>query len=254
MSILAVTPYTGSEKLVKMTERMLKTFGEITFSTNEQIRIVAVNNAASRPIKIGLCQWHCHMDSNVGFGNAINFAILREIIEPPKLKIVDNEGKSKPFVQRMDITHVLVLNNDLEFPDPNWLSVLLAQRDGDLVLSPCTDITATAEARAEGARDLDPIRHAQVSAFCWLVPVSTIMKLRRKFGVSLFHPNWSNYGSDDVTAAMLRSIISKKPFKIVPRSFVRHLKAQTANELGVKAGTPELLRSIANFKRSHRLT
>lgn len=254
MTILAVTPYTGSEKLVKMTERCLASFQQIAATVNHKVSITAVDNAASRPIKKGLYDWHCHMDANVGFGNAINFAIQREIIEPPNLKIVAGDGSAKKFDQPMNFTHVLILNNDLEFPDTNWLAELLKERDGDLVLSPCTDITATAEARAEGARNLDPIRHAQVSAFCWLVPVTTIIKLRRKFGINLFHPDFTNYGSDDVTAAMLRSIISKQPFKIVPRSWVKHLKGQTANELGVKPGTPELLRRIRNFKLTKRLT
>lgn len=255
MTVLAVTPYTGSEKLVRMTERMLRSFGEIASKiTSDKISITAVDNAASRPVKDCPFNWHCHMDSNVGFGNAINFAILREIIEPPNLKIVCEDGVQKPFRQPMEITHVLILNNDLEFPDPEWLAALLAEREGDLVLSPCTDITATREALAESAMAATPIRSAQVSAFCWLVPVTTIIKLRRKFGINLFHPDFTNYGSDDVTAAMLRSIISKQPFKIVPRSWVKHLKGQTANELGVKPGTKELLQRIRNFKLSKRLT
>lgn len=194
------------------------------------------------------------MDSNEGFGNAINLAIKREIIDPPNLKIIGADGKTQPFKESTTHTHALIINNDLEFPDHAWLRELLKERDGDLVLSPCTDITATAEARNTGPVDAPPTRHAQVSAFCWLVPVSTIMKLRRKFGVSLFHPDFTNYGSDDVAAAMLRSIISKQPFKIVPRSWVKHLKGQTANELGVKPGTPELLRRIRNFKLAKRLT
>jgi hypothetical protein len=146
------------------------------------------------------------------------------------------------------------LNNDLQFPDHKWLLHLLNEVEGNLVLSPTTDITASPDARAEGPVEEAPIRSSQVSAFCWLVPVATIKKIRKKFGFPLFHPDFSNYGSDDVSGGILRSLVSRKPFKVVPRSFVRHLKAQTANELGVKPGQPEVLQRIRNFFRAHRLT
>lgn len=259
MTILAVTPYTGSEKLVKMTEAMLDSFNRVVTMTRvldpttPPILLVAVNNAASRPIRAGLVQWHAHSEENEGFGNAINLAIKREIIEPPTLKRIDEEGKAQPMGLKMDITHVLVLNNDLQYPETNWLHELWKAREGDLVLSPCTDITATKEAVAEGPRDLDAIRCAQISAFCWLVPMAVIFKIRKKFGFNLFHPEFSNYGSDDVTGLVLRSLVSKKPFKVVPRSFVKHLKGQTANELGVRPGDPKVLQRIASFKRAHKL-
>lgn len=254
MTILAITAYTGSKRLVSMTEQMLMGFAVCALEAEGfQFFDVAVNNAADEPIKARLVNSHLHNEKNEGFGNAINLAIKREIIDPPHLKIVSKDG-TKPAGQKVEITDVLVLNNDLQFTDVSWLARLLEARDGAHVLSPCTDITATKEAIAYSARDLDPILHHQVSAFCWLVPVKVIFSLRRKFGFNLFHPDFTNYGSDDVTAACLRSIISKTPFKIVPRSFVKHLKAQTAMELGVKAGTKELLQRIANFKRARRLT
>jgi hypothetical protein len=77
--------------------------------------------------------------------------------------------------------------------------------------------------------------------------------IRKKFGFEIFSPDFTNYGSDDITGAVLRKLLGPKPFKIVPRSFVRHRKAQTANELGVKAGTPELLQRIRNWKSARRL-
>jgi hypothetical protein len=215
--------------------------------------VLAVNNAAERPVSRGLYNWHAHNEENEGFGRAINLAIQREIIDPPKTKIVGLDGVAKSMALKVDFTHVLVLNNDLEFPDNSWLLPLLSACEGDLVLSPTTDITATPDARAEGSVDADPRRSAQVSAFCWLVPVTTIIKIRKKFGWNLFHPEFSNYGSDDVTGLVLRSLVSKKPFKVVPRSFVKHLKGQTANELGVRPGDPKVLQRIASFKRAHKL-
>lgn len=254
MKILAITPYAGSKKLVKMTEEMLRKFQVCVADAPFPVEVVAVNNAAELPIGNGLTDWHAHNETNEGFGNAINLAIKRMVIEPKFLKITGHDGKTKPAGLKSDHTHVLLLNNDLEFPHVDWLTQLGKEVEGDLVLSPCTDITATKDAVSEGPREASPLRSPQISAFCWLVPVTTIEKIRRKFTFPLFHPEFSNYGSDDVTGAILRSLVSPKPFKVVPRSWVRHLKARTANELGVKAGEPELLRRIANFKRARRLS
>lgn len=238
MTILAITPYAGSEKLVRMTESMLEQFSACP--SPEQVNIVAINNAAVRPVRTKL-EWHGHNETNEGFGCAVNLAIQREVF--------DMEKRYSATVY----THVLVLNNDLEFPDDRWLSELLKEREGSLVLSPCTDVTATETAVNDRAFDQGPRLAAQVSAFCWLVPVTTIRMLRKKFGVCLFHPEFTNYGSDDIAGAMLRKIVGPRPFKVVPRSWVKHRKAQTANELGVKAGTKDLLQRIANFKRARRL-
>lgn len=254
VKILAITPYAGSKKLVAMTEAMLRSFATCVSASRLQVEIAAMNNAAERHIEKGLAHWNYTNEKNEGFGNAINLIIKNEIIDPPHLKVVPIDGGPiKSMSLKPGFTHVLLLNNDLEFPQTEWLQQLVAEAESELVLSPCTDVTATAQAVQDGPVDLDPIRSVQVSAFCWLVPVSIIHKLRKKFGFNLFHPDFSNYGSDDVTAACLRSFI-QRPFKIVPRAWVRHLKAQTANELGVKAGTPELLKRIANYKRARRLS
>lgn len=239
MSLLAITPYAGSEALVKMTEAMLAAFSET--AKGMEVSVVAVNNAAARPIKTQLA-WHGHNDTNEGFGCAVNLAIKRELIEAPKLLKTPSTH-----------THVLVLNNDLEFPDPRWLDELWQQRVDNLVLSPMTDVTATSVAVSAHALDAEPVRAAQVSAFCWLVPVPVILMLRKRFGFELFNPDFTNYGSDDVTGACLRKLYGPQPFKVVRRSFVRHLKAKTANELGVKPGTKELLQRIANYKRARGL-
>ena len=236
MTILAITPFTGSEKLVKMTEAMLLNLESCINRTNEKFTVVAMNNGASRPLFAGLYDWQGHNKDNVGFGVAVNVAIQREMSE--------------------DVTHVLVLNNDLQFPHENWLSELLAARSPEElhVLSPCTDITATAQARTDGPQNLHPFYATQVSAFCWLVPAATIRLLRKKFGFQLFNPDFTNYGSDDVTGACLRKIIDKRPFKVVSRSWVKHLKGQTSAELGIRAGTKDLLQRIKNYKRSQGLT
>lgn len=251
--VLAITAYAGSKKLVKMTEEMLTNFAQCALETIDEVTTIAINNKADTSIKRGLVDWHAFNETNEGFGRAINLAIQREIIEPPNTKIIDHAGKATSMGLKSDYTHVLVLNNDLQFPDHRWLLHLLSECEGNLVLSPTTDITATPDARAEGPVDEAPIRSLQVSAFCWLVPVAVIHKIRKKFGWNLFHPDFSNYGSDDVTGAVLRTLVARQPFKVVRRAWVKHLKAQTANELGVRAGDPAVLQRIKNFKRAHRL-
>lgn len=241
MHILAITPYAGSKKLVRMTEDMLRSFRACVEEAKVSCSVVAWNNAAEDTIDRSLCDWHAWSDVNEGFGVAINKAIQAEVFDMKKAGFPDT------------YTHVLLLNNDLEFPDRTWLRELVAAADPNRVVTPCTDITATKAAVAERAFDLDPVRSQQVSAFCWLVPMSVIHRIRKKFGFNLFSPEFSNYGSDDVTGAILRRLVENAPFLIVRRSWVRHRKAQTANELGIKAGDPEVLKRIANFKRKWKL-
>ena len=236
MNLLAITVYAGSEKLVKMTEQMLQKFA--TCTEGFKVRTAAFNNAAERPIAKGLVDWHAHSEEgNIGFGRAVNLLIEREVFTEPLEKF----------------THVLVLNNDLVFDDNTWLHHLLAAVEGNLVLSPCTDRTATKEALARGPVDIPPIRSRQVSAFCWLVPVPVIKAIKKRFGFYLFHPDFTNYGSDDATCAILRRHLDPRPFKIVPRSWVRHLKAQTGNEMGLKGGDPEIIARLNAFYRAKGL-
>lgn len=241
MTILAITPYAGSKKLVRMTEEMLRSFRECVQVAGAEVTIVAMNNAAEDTIDRSLVDWHGWLPTNEGFGVAVNRGIQAEVFDMPKAGFPDS------------YTHVLVLNNDLEFPDKVWLRELLDEREGGLVLSPCTDVTATKCAVNDKAYDQSSRTATQVSAFCWLVPVATIKAIRKRFGFNLFSPEFSNYGSDDVSGAILRRLVGPRPFKVVPRSWVRHRKAQTANELGIKAGDPAVLRAISNFKRKWKL-
>src|ERR671924_706051 len=235
MKILAVVPFTGSKKLVEMTRDCIKQFRECDVPEGVSLHFIAVNNAASESLNLPLElveEFHC--EKNYGFGVGVNRAIDYWLI-----------------AERRPCTHVLVLNNDLQFPHRDWLTHLLREVDPEFsmqVLTPCTDITATPEAKDDGPRDIKPLRCGQVSAFCWLVPVRVIQAIDARFDFPLFHPMFTNYGSDDATAAILRKLYGPTPFKVVPRSFVKHLKAQTANELGVKAGTKELLSNLKQWK------
>lgn len=232
MTILGIVPYAGSEALVKMTEDMLEEFNACP--RQDEIKVTAVNNGAARSIRRGLAYWNAHFDVNKGFGNAVNFAI-------------DAEKAHE------EITHVLVMNNDLQFPHKDWLKNLLSYKDGKLVVAPCTDRTATKDSRADGPRDMHPFRCPQVSAYCWLVPMKVIQALRKWFRFPLFDPEFFAYGEDDYTSAILRKYSDKKPFLVVPSSWVRHLKAQTGKEFGLSGGMDKNLILLRNKIKINRL-
>lgn len=240
MNILAVVPYAGDKTLSVMTANMLaqlRVQQKLLFDRTK-MHVVAVSNAAEVDVPRELCDQHYINPRNEGFGPAVNLVINLDVFDAP-LRAYD---------------HVLVLNNDLEFPDPQWLAELLLAADGEHVITPCTDRTATLEATATGPTDRRSFFHREVSAFCWLVPISAIKALKKHYWFPLFPPEFPNYGSDDAASAFLRKLIGPKPFKVVPRAWVRHLKARTAKQLGVKAGTSELLEQLTAFKKKWRLT
>lgn len=240
MSILVITVYAGSAKLVAMTERMLEELEDsiVRFENqdyDETVDVIAVNNGAVRAVdKEALYFDHITHEKNIGFGKAVNHAIKTKL--------------------RVEHTDVLVLNNDLEFPDPNWLTRLLTERESFYVCSPTTDLTATKEAQAKGpVSDKPAKRVAQVSAFCWLVPRRVINALRTRFGFQLFDPEFFAYGEDDYTGAVLRKIYGGTPFKVVRRSWVRHLKGQTGAEMHLSGGMKRNLDLLKRKMRANKL-
>tara|TARA_R110000803_G_scaffold48198_10_gene100114 strand:- start:8591 stop:9292 length:702 start_codon:yes stop_codon:yes gene_type:complete len=226
MRICAITVYAGSEPLVEMTESMLKQFRECHGFKG---KLMAFNNGAARSIDQKLVDWQGESPTNLGFGKAVNWLIEMALFVDP----------TEQF------SHVLVLNNDLEFPERSWLVELLKEAKGTLVLSPCTDRTATKEALAKRGFDKPPIRCGQVSAFCWLVPVDVIKSIRAQYGYNLFDPDFFAYGEDDYAGAVLRKKFNRQPFKVVPRSWVRHLKGKTGKEMGMGGGMPKNLALLA---------
>lgn len=221
MTILAITVYAGSKKLVQMTEDMLQVFQRIRGTIDEKIDLVAVNNGAARQIDSGLADLHTTNDENVGFGKAINRTIAVSL------------GNGEKW------TDVLILNNDLEFQHEDWLRHLVAARDGKRVVAPCTDRTASRVSVSAGPINKDPFLANHVSAYCWLVPRRVISLFRGRFRYELFDPDFFAYGEDDLACAIMRKHIDPKPFIVVPRSWVKHLKAQTGTEMGLRGGMPE---------------
>jgi hypothetical protein len=229
MKITAIVPFTGSKDLVEMTRRCA-----VALIESGVDEVVTFNNAADELLDLsdrdGIREVLCH--ENIGFGRAINTAIAFML----------RNDEVKP-------THFLIANNDLEFTDPEWLKKLTAEVEGNYVLSPTTDITACPESRAAEAVDKSPVFSPQVSAFCWLVPLPVIERIQARYGFELFDSHFFAYGEDDLTSAILRKQFGPKPFKVVRRSWVRHLKGKTAKEVGVRSGDPKNLKLLAERKR-----
>ena len=248
MNIVAITPFTGSEKLVAMTEDCIATMLTTAVPKGVKVRIIAVNNKASRGLDLDAINkiaerspgFHpvdeLRDDKNYGFGVGVNRGIDYALI-----------------AEKRECDHVLVFNNDLQFKQPEWLYHLLREVEARYVLSPRTDVTATVEACFPGPEVKPAQRVREVSAFCWMVPRPVVNTIEKRWGWPLFCPMFTNYGSDDATAAILRATYGDTPFKVVHRAWVKHLKAQTANELLVKAGTKELLTDLKRWKQGNRL-
>jgi hypothetical protein len=211
---------------------------------NIHAKVVTVANAPERRLTEDelLGAEELFQPTNTGFGPGVNAAI-----------------KHYEFFD--EFKDVLVLNNDLVFEQESWLANMLDARAKDIgegfkhyAYAPATSCTATLQAVQDGPEDKPPLRLPQVSAYCWLITYGMCRHLDAKFDTVLFPPEFPNYGSDDGAAAMLRKCFGATPFQLVRRSWVRHLKAQTANALHEKAGTKELLTRLKKWKRSNGMS
>lgn len=235
--LLAVIPYAGSEKLVQMTARMV---GELRPTLSDHDCVELVNNGSRMLTPQDIVDWPfgvLNLPKNVGFGPGINAA----------LKDIRWKGD------------VLVLNNDLSFPQADWLKLLRQQQAEDerdnltYIYAPRTNCTATPEACKDGPEDKPAQRVREVSAYCWLVPAKVLERLRPRAGFELFPPDFPNYGSDNSAAAWIRFLFGHTPFKVVHRAFVKHAKGQTAKETGDRPGDPQVLKRLRQYIRQHNL-
>lgn len=175
--------------------------------------IVAVCNGAEE--EIGEDRYvRSLLDENEGFANGFNAGIGAGLIAG---------ATSGEFPD-----YWLILNNDLEFPHLGWLIHLFKARDPQLIVAPATDRTATPEAKMDGPTNRDPIPAHSVSAYCWLFPESMRKQFAERAGFPLFDPDFESYGEDDWTSLLMQHYFGPHPFRVVPRAWVKHLKAQTA--------------------------
>jgi len=204
MKILAITCYTGGEDLVQMTERCVESLWSC--KSFMKMDIFAIGQGVTRAQFESAGTVH---PKNHGFAWGMNEAIQDGVTE----------------FGRPD--YVLCFNNDLEFPDPNWLQLLLEAARSDRITVPVTDKTALhKQARAVDKPSFDV---QEASAYCWLVPFEWCLFLKQFYGWWLFDPEFFAFGEDNKTAWLLSKAYGPKVFRMVPRSFVKHLRHQTSD-------------------------
>ncbi len=206
MKILAVTCYTGGEELCRMTSRMLYDLvGTPTGGANLVTSVVA--QGATAALDIATLYFVDHPE-NVGFGFGMNLAIDNGVR-------LDGEPD-----------YVLCLNNDLEFPNKNWLKVLLKEVSPNYVFVPATDKAAIVVQK--GPMALHSIAMQEMSGYCWLVPFKWCQWLKKEHGFWLFSEEFGSYGEDNWTAFLLSKQYGQLVFRYVRRSWVKHLRGRTA--------------------------
>jgi hypothetical protein len=206
--VLAVTCYTGDEELVKMTERCFEQMLECV-PEGVQFNISATKQGAVRAARHA--SFTENRPKNVGFAFGMNQAF------EAGLSLFD------------EWDFVLCFNNDLLFPQKDWLRVLLeiAEHPTDQIIVPATDSAAI---RIQpGPRDKNSVLLQESSAYCWLVPFAWCQWLKDTYGFWLFSEDFGvAYGEDNWTAYLLSKQFGPKVFRYVPRSFVKHLRARTS--------------------------
>jgi hypothetical protein len=128
-------------------------------------------------------------------------------------------------------SHVLCINNDVEMPNSDWLKLLLDVDDGH-VLAPTTDSTATPAQQASGPETRDPVCVPVTPAIAWLMPWSKVEQLREKLGPNkLFDERFGMaWGEDGYNSAIWQQH-DQTPFKVVPRSWIKHLGSRTSRHI-----------------------
>lgn len=205
MRILAVTCYTGGEDLVKMTEQAIAGM-KASIPKGVMLRVSATKQGAVREAKGTSFTHHC--PRNVGFAFGMNQAI------EAGLSLLDTWD------------YVLCFNNDLVFSKSYWLERLLEEPRKDRILVPATDRTAIrtqAKPIFKSAFDVQ-----EMSAYCWLVPMSWCEHLMEHHNFWLFDEEFKAYGEDNWTAFLLSKAFGPKIFRYVPSSWVHHKRHQTS--------------------------
>ena len=207
MRVLAVTCYTGNRELCDMTAVMLAALKK-TVKTAE-LRISVTGQGAVRSMGPLLTDVEVWYPRNVSFAFGMNQAIEAGLDFKPD--------------------YVLCLNNDLEFPQASWFTELAKVAKSYRVVCPATDKTALYAQKGPISMGSMPVE--EMSAYCWMVPFNVCEELFKKHGFWLFCEEFKPaYGEDNWTAYLIAKIlISSKPFRVVRRSFVKHLRKKTSS-------------------------
>jgi glycosyltransferase involved in cell wall biosynthesis len=139
--------------------------------------------------------------------------------------------------------YVLCFNNDLQFPDKDWLRILLRAAPAGRITVPATDMTAIYT--QPKPLNKNPFDIQEMSAYCWLVPFEWCEFLKKTYGWWLFDTGFFAFGEDNKTAWLLSKEFGPHVFRVVPRSWVRHLRHQTTSV--VKHDRRESSRRLKQF-------
>ncbi len=171
------------------------------------VMVSVVNQGVETPVFADVSTTH---HENVGFAFGMNLAIERGVTDT-----------GAP-------DYVLCINNDIQFTDPRWWDELARVARGDRIVVPATDRAAIYV--QAGALPKPSFPRAEASAYCWLVPFEWCKVLKATYGFWLFPEIYpGGYAEDNHTAYLLTKLYGPNPvFRMVPKSFVKHLKAQTA--------------------------
>jgi len=238
--LLVITCWCGDMAYAKMTSKMLADLVASLKDTDLdewRISLVAqgttfdaiVTLPAGTRERFTLTQ----LGKNGGFAVGMNEALkagLREMREPDA---------------------VLCLNNDIEMPDPSWLQELVNELEDKAVLCPKTNYTSVNEQRASAPQDKDPIFHGVTPGLCWLMPWPVVVEVRTHPGMDgkLFPDDLGGraWGEDNYTAGVIRTKVNPIPFKIVARSWLKHLGAKTSCKI------PDAERMTAHREAQRRM-
>jgi hypothetical protein len=205
MKVLAVTCYTGSRELCDMTANMLTELKKTVKNTELKISVTA-QGAARPPLP--------HLDYQTIHPENVSFAF----------------GMNRAIAQGLDFKpdYVLCLNNDLEFPQANWFTELARVARSYRVVCPATDKTALYAQKGPISMGSMPVE--EMSAYCWMVPFEVCEILHERYGFWLFCEDFKPaYGEDNWTAYLIAKILGHRPFRVVRKSFVKHLRRKTSS-------------------------
>ncbi len=204
MRVLAVTCYTGSRELCDMTTVMLTGLKKTV--KNAELKVSVTAQGAARPLP--------HLDCQTVYPENVSFAF----------------GMNRAIEQGLDFKpdYVLCLNNDLEFPQANWFTELAKVARSYRVVCPATDKTALYAQKGPVSMGSMPVD--EMSAYCWMVPFHVCETLHEQYGFWLFCEEFKPaYGEDNWTAYLIAKLLGAKPFRVVRRSFVKHLRRKTSS-------------------------
>ena len=225
MNLLAITCYAGGKEYVDMTEKMLR---DLVASLG-----IAMANGL-------LESWHISVLAQ-GTRGAKWPAITKEAGLPITFEEADQNkgyawGMNQAYsngVKDYEYDAVLCLNNDIVMPSKGWLVELLYEHVRDRILCPKTNYTSVNEQRAAGPEDKPYHDHGVTPAVCWLMPKPVVEAILKHLKGKLFPEDLGGraWGEDNYTAAVARTKVHPAPFRIVPRSWIKHLGAKTSSKV-----------------------